>query len=153
MSKEHAQVVVNPFVICGGALILAVLTQWALPLPFLPAPLAWVLGVIVFLTGVGFGLPAARHMRQVKTTLRPNRSSTALVTTGPFRFSRNPIYIAMVFNYAGLAIILGTPWGLLFLPLVVWLLTRWVIIPEEDYLKQQFGESYQQYQAGVRRWI
>jgi protein-S-isoprenylcysteine O-methyltransferase Ste14 len=59
----------------------------------------------------------------------------------------------MLLNYTGLSIMFQTLWGLLFLPVVVWLMTRWVIIPEEDYLKQKFGEAYLQYTESVHRWI
>lgn len=150
---DHARLIVNPFIICGVALLVAVLLQWAIPLPFLPSPMAWIIGLIVFLSGFGFGLPAFRLMRKAKTSPNPNHPSTALITQGTFRYSRNPIYVAQILNYAGLAILFQSLWGLLFLPVVGWMMTRWVIIPEEDYLSQKFGESYLHYKESVRRWI
>jgi protein-S-isoprenylcysteine O-methyltransferase Ste14 len=150
---DHAQVVVNPFVICAGTLVGAVLLQQLLPLRFLPPTMARIVGGGVFVLGFVFGLPASRFMRQAKTTLNPGRSTTMLVTSGPFSLSRNPIYVALLLNYTGLAIFFGTLWGLLLLPAVVWMMNRWVIIPEEHYLEQKFGAAYTRYRASVRRWM
>jgi protein-S-isoprenylcysteine O-methyltransferase Ste14 len=152
-TTDRAQIKVNPFVIIGGALIAALLLQWLLPLPFLAPTLARIVGVLVFLLGFGFGLPAARRMRQVKTTFNPYHSSTSLVTSGTFRITRNPLYVANLVNYTGLVIFFRTPWGLLLLPVIVWLMNRWVIIQEERYLEQKFGDEYRHYKAKVRRWL
>jgi protein-S-isoprenylcysteine O-methyltransferase Ste14 len=152
-TSDHAQVVINPFVIYGGLLVIAVLLQWLVPLPFLSPTLARVVGAIVFFLGLAVGLPAARAMRQVRTTFNPYRSTTALVTSGSFRISRNPIYVALTLNYAGLAIFFLTLWGLLLLPVALWMTTRFVIVPEEAYMRQKFGGEYERYTVQVRRWV
>ena len=152
-TTDHAPIVVNPFVIVGGALMVAVLLQWLWPLPFLPTTLARIVGVLVFLLGFGFGLPAVRLMRQAKTTLNPYRPSSAVITSGPFRLTRNPLYVANLLNYAGLVVFFSLLWGLLLLPAIVWMTNRWVIRHEESYLEQKFGGEYTRYKASVRRWL
>ena len=152
-SNNHPDVVVNPFLICLGALALAIAAQLLLPLPFLPLTAARIAGAAVFLVGIAFGLPAARGMRAARTTFSPNRTSTALVTSGRFQISRNPVYIAMLLNYVGLAIFFGTPWGLLLIPGVMWLMDRWVIVPEEKHLEERFGAAYAEYRQAVHRWL
>ena len=152
-TSDHAQIVVNPFVIHGAALLIALLLQGFLPLPFVPATLARILGVAVFLAGIGFALPAARLMRSAHTTFNPNRATTTLLTTGRFHISRNPIYIGMLLNYAGLAIFFGTLWGLLLIPVVILLMNRWVILPEEEYLTRVFGEAYTTHKSATPRWV
>ncbi|MDP1547295.1 MAG: methyltransferase, partial [Anaerolineales bacterium] len=64
-----------------------------------------------------------------------------------------PMYIGLTLVYCGVVTILQIPWGLIFLPLVIWLLTIWVIIPEEKYLEGKFGTEYLNYKSKVRRWI
>jgi protein-S-isoprenylcysteine O-methyltransferase Ste14 len=152
-TTDHAHIVVNPFVICGGAFVLALAAQWVLPLPFVSATAARIAGTAVFVAGLVFGLPAARLMRSAKTTFNPGRATTMLLTTGRFRRSRNPIYVALLANYAGLAIFFGTLWGLIFIPAVIWLMNRWVIVPEEQYLHAKFGDAYSAYAASVHRWL
>ena len=152
-SSDHAQIVVNPFLICGGCLFAGLMLQLAIALPFLPLQSAHILGVIVFFSGFIFGVPSLIRFRKAKTTLNPHRTTTSFISGGPFRFSRNPIYVAMIFNYVGLAILFDSLWAIIFLPAVIWLLTLWVIIPEEKYLETKFGEEYRQYKAQVRRWL
>jgi len=63
------------------------------------------------------------------------------------------MYLGLTCMYAGLIVFLRLPWGLLLLPLLVWLITAWVIRPEEKYLQKQFGDEYTRYKEAVRRWI
>ena len=150
---DHASVVVNPFVIYLGLAIVAILLQKILPLSFISGVPARVLGVFLIALNFGFGLPALRSMLQAKTSPNPNRPSTSLVLSGIYRLTRNPMYIGLTLIFAGLLIYFQISWGLLFVPLVVWLITIWVIIPEEKYLEKKFGEEYLQYKSNVRRWI
>jgi protein-S-isoprenylcysteine O-methyltransferase Ste14 len=151
-STDHPAVVVNPFAIHLGALAIAQLVQRLLPPHLLPVAAYRVLGTADFLIGLAFGLLAARAMRAARTSLNPSRPTTALITRGPYARSRNPIYIAMLLNYAGLSLFLGSLWGLL-LPAVVVLMTVWVIRPEERCLEDRFGAGYSAYNAAVPRWV
>jgi protein-S-isoprenylcysteine O-methyltransferase Ste14 len=152
-TKEHPQLVVNPFVIYIGIAAVSALLQLFLPLPFISARLARITGLIVMIVSFLFGLPALINMLRVRTSPNPNRPTTSLILSGPYGFSRNPMYIGLTLLYAGLVTFLQLPWGLLFLPLVVWLITTWVIRPEEQYLEGKFGNEYLEYKRSVRRWI
>jgi protein-S-isoprenylcysteine O-methyltransferase Ste14 len=72
---------------------------------------------------------------------------------GAYRLSRNPIYIGLTLQYVGLAIFCQISWGLMLLPVVIWLVTVWVIVPEEKYLEGKFGAQYLVYKSRVRRWV
>ena len=150
---DHAHVVINPFVIYIASGLCAAGLQRLLPLSFIGQPTAALIGVIIMIISFIFGLPAVLNMLAAKTTPNPHRPTTALVFSGTYRFSRNPMYIGLNLLYAGLMTYLQLPWGLVFLPVVIWLITSWVIVPEEKYLEQKFGTEYLNYKLTVRRWI
>jgi len=151
--NDHARVVINPFLIYTACGLCAFFLQNFFPLPFIPQAEARVIGVIIMIINLILGLTAVRNMFAAKTSLNPYRPTTALVLSGPYRFSRNPIYIGLTLLYTGLVTYLQLPWGLVFLPVVIWLITVWVIVPEEKYLEQKFGSEYLSYKSTVRRWI
>jgi protein-S-isoprenylcysteine O-methyltransferase Ste14 len=151
--KDHAQVVVNPFVIYIGLAVVAVVLQQIVPLPFIAQTPARVLGLLLIALNFGFGLPAIRGMLKVKTSPNPNSPATALVLSGSYRLTRNPMYLGLTLIFSGVLTFFQITWGLLFVPLVVWLITIWVIVPEEKYLENKFGEEYLQYKSNVRRWL
>jgi hypothetical protein len=94
-----------------------------------------------------------RTLRDAGTTIRPDKPAAKLVTDGPFRFSRNPLYLALTLMYAGIALMADSIWALLLLFPVTFIMTRFVIQREEDYLARTFGEDYERYKKSVRRWI
>jgi len=79
--------------------------------------------------------------------------TTAIVVHGPYRFTRNPMYVSLVGLYAGVTLFVNSAWPLILLPAVVLLVRRQVIAREEAYLEAKFGEEYRAYKARVRRWI
>ena len=111
------------------------------------------MGVILFIGGFSLGFPALRGMLKASTSPNPHRPTTALVRDATYRITRNPMYLGMLISYAGLFIFFQNPWFVFFLPILVWLLTIWVIIPEERYLEQKFGAEYLDFKGRVRRWI
>src|SRR5215216_1451530 len=152
--SDHAQIILNPFVIYFLLAFVAVLLQRFYPLPaILTSQVPRMLVAAIMVINLVIGLAAARGMLTAKTSLNPQRPTTALVLSGPFRFTRNPLYLGLTVFYAGLMLVFELTWGLLFLPIVVWLITVWVIVPEEKYLEQKFGTEYLHYKSRVRRWI
>ena len=151
--NDYAHVVVNPFVIYIGLGLCAIFLQRTIPLPFISQPSAALIGVMIMIISFFFGLPAVMNMLAAKTTPNPHRPTTRLVFSGPYRFSRNPMYIGLTLLYAGVMAYLQLSWGLLLLPIVIWLITIWVIVPEEKYLEQKFGAEYIDYKSVVRRWL
>lgn len=124
---------------------------YALPLDWGLAtrPLGWLL------TGVGLALllwtlvTFHRH----RTTVNPYKAASTLCTGGPFRFSRNPIYLGDWFVLGGVALLLQTAWPLVFAPLIWALLRYGVIRHEEAHLDARFGDDYRAYKDRVRRWL
>lgn len=152
--SEHAQIVLNPFLIYFLLALFAILLQRFLPLPaILIGTIPRTIVAAIMLINLAIGLTAARGMLTAKTSLNPHRPTTALVLSGPFRFTRNPLYLGLTVFYTGLMLVFELTWGLLFLPIIVWLITIWVIVPEEEYLEQKFGTDYLNYKSRVRRWI
>jgi len=113
----------------------------------------WVAGGVLFCIGAvlaGWGLLTFRRAR---TTTVPGQASARLVTWGPYRMTRNPMYVGLILAYIGEAGILRQIWPMLLLPLIVAYL-NWVVIPvEERKLTEVFGGAYKQYQGRVRRWL
>lgn len=93
------------------------------------------------------------HFRRAKTSMVPMKPTTALVTSGPYRLTRNPMYLGMAVLYVALALALGVIWALAVLPFVIFAVDRLVIAREEPYLERKFGEQYRQYKGRVRRWV
>jgi protein-S-isoprenylcysteine O-methyltransferase Ste14 len=85
--------------------------------------------------------------------LPAGRPTTTIVEKGPYRFTRNPMYLAMSCAYLGLALVLNNLWALVLLPFVVLVVDRFVIRREESYLTAKFGDPYREYCARVRRWL
>jgi protein-S-isoprenylcysteine O-methyltransferase Ste14 len=90
---------------------------------------------------------------RARTSPLPMRPTTALVGSGPYRWTRNPMYLAMLLVYLGAALLFDVTWALVLSPAVVALVNRLVIAREERYLEAKFGEEYRRYKARVGRWI
>ena len=93
------------------------------------------------------------RFRRARTPLDVRKPATALITQGPYRFSRNPIYVSMTLLYAGLAFLLGNGWVLALAAPVLLVMDFWVVRREERHLEAKFGEDYLRYKAAVRRWL
>ena len=121
----------------------------------LPAPADWVRPAGALLTVAGV-LPLAwallRFARAHVNPL-PTRAVDTLVIAGPYRYTRNPMYLGMLLLYLGVALLTRLTWALLLAPLVVVVVNRIVIAREEAYLTRRFGEEYGAYRRSVRRWL
>jgi protein-S-isoprenylcysteine O-methyltransferase Ste14 len=135
------------------ALLLGLLLDTRAHVPFLPRGVARSLGWP--LVGGGMALAAwfIRTMRSADTTLRTDKPVSSLIQDGPFRYSRNPGYVALTMIYCRIAVRRNALWATLLLPLVVYVIQREVIEREERYLERTFGEEYLNYKARVRRWV
>ncbi len=126
------------------------LTGWQ-RVPGLPlAPL----GIALVVGGVALSFTAAGFFRRAGTTLNPTATAHgALVTTGPFRFSRNPMYLSLVIITLGIAVWVGA-WPMLLAPIAIFATTNWVHIPfEEANMRREFGAAFEAYAGQVRRWL
>lgn len=110
-------------------------------------------GAVLVVAGLGMGIWGSNLFQKARTTIKPFERSTTLVTGGPFRVSRNPMYLGMAAVLAGIALLLGSATPFLVVPAFVWLLDRRFIRREETDLETAFGQAYRTYKARVRRWI
>lgn len=122
-------------------------------LPFLPRGAARALGWPLLGGGVLLNAWFLRTKREADAPIRTDRPVPRLTTEGPFRYSRNPSYLALTIIYAGIAALRNSLWAVLLLPLVLIVIRREVIGREERYLERAFGEGYLAYKARVRRWV
>lgn len=152
-ASDHPQVRIPAPFVYAGFLLAAALLHLALPLasPFVGVTRG--LGVAAVLGGLILGLLAVLSMRRAHTSVSPHRASTAVVTDGPYRYTRNPIYLGFLLIYLGFTFLAGTLWGLILCPLVPIIVNRLIIGPEERYLRAKFEREYEAYASHVRRWI
>ncbi len=155
-SRDIPGVIAPPPLIYLAGLALGLVAGRLWPLRLVPNPLRprrWWLGGGLALGGLGLAGWAVRTMYQAGTHPEPYRPATELVTTGPFRLCRNPIYLGFTLTYLGLALLLDALWCLLLLPAVLVVMVHGVIAREEAYLERRFGQRYRAYRARVRRWL
>lgn len=112
-------------------------------------PLGWAL-VVAFVGWNGWSLWLFGRNR---TGLLPGQSTQAIIEEGPYRLSRNPLYVGLLVLYVGLALLVPTFWGLLLFPVAVLLVLWGAILPEERFLHERFGASYDEYRRRVPRWL
>jgi protein-S-isoprenylcysteine O-methyltransferase Ste14 len=152
-SADNAGVVVLPPLLYGGALILFLALGWFWPMPILGHSMALWSGLALVVFAVAIAMWGRRTMHAAGTNISPLRPATAFVTTGPFRFSRNPLYVALTLLYLGLTLAFNTWWGIVILAPLLVVLHYGVVLREERYLEQKFGETYQEYRSSVRRYL
>ncbi len=138
-------------VLCGIALA----RQWPIGLAFDLAGGGryWLGGAILAGAVLGVGLPAVVLFHREGQSEVPWTPTNAVIMRGPYRFTRNPMYLMMIILCIGFAVMLWNLWILLLTPLCAWLLYVAAIVPEETYLEAKFGESYRDFKKRVRRWI
>lgn len=153
MSEKTKRRLALPPLLLLAALALMALLQLLLPLPQLLPSLWRTLGAVPAAAGVGLVLWSGTLLSRAGTAIHPLARSSFLLHSGPYRFSRNPIYLGMVLVLAGAATALGsaTPW--LIIPAFVVLIARRVIAGEERKLTAEFGAEYLAYCIQVRRWL
>jgi protein-S-isoprenylcysteine O-methyltransferase Ste14 len=144
--------IIPPLVYLAGIVIGVVISIW-IPTKIVPSSLAWMLGGIVIVCGAVLAGSAILKFKGVGTTVRPDRTASTLVVLGPYRISRNPMYLGLALVYLGIAIADQSIWALILLPVVLTIIQRRAIEPEEAFLERRFGADYIQYKENVGRWI
>jgi protein-S-isoprenylcysteine O-methyltransferase Ste14 len=152
-STDNPGVVVLPPLLYGSALVVVLALRWFWPMPIFGHAVALWSGLVLIVFAVAIAIWGARTMRAAGTNVSPLRPTTAVVTTGPFRFSRNPLYLALMLLYLGLTLAFNTWWGVVVLIPLLMIVHRGVVLREERYLEQKFGEDYRQYRSAVRRYL
>jgi len=122
-------------------------------MPILGHGMTLLLGLVLLLLGLAIVIPGRRALRAAGTNVNPSLPTTVIVASGPFRFSRNPLYVGLTLLYCGLTLAFNTWWGLVLLVPILVIMHRGVVLREERYLEQKFGETYRQYCFRVGRYL
>jgi protein-S-isoprenylcysteine O-methyltransferase Ste14 len=150
---DNPGVVARPPLLYGGAFLVVLVFRWLWPMPIFGHVVALWPGLMFVVLGVGIAIWGRRTLQAAGTNVNPALPATAIVNSGPFRFSRNPLYLALTLLYFGLTLAFNTWWGIVVLVPLLIIMHRGVVLREERYLEQKFGETYRQYRSKVRRYL
>jgi len=149
-SADNPGVIVWPPLLYGGALIVVLILRAVWPMPIVAATTVW-LGLAFVVIGLAIMATGRRTMTAAGTNVNPSRPATTIVSSGPFRFTRNPLYVGVTLIFGGLTLAFNTWWGFIVLVPVLITMHFGVVLREERYLERKFGEPYRQYRSRVRR--
>jgi protein-S-isoprenylcysteine O-methyltransferase Ste14 len=151
---DRPNVVIPPPIPWALAILAGLVAGWLYPLQFVPTsiPRAWVGGVL-FALGVALAVWAIVTIRKASTQFDVYKPTTAIVENGPYRFTRNPIYLGMFLGQTGIAIGFDNLWVLAMLVPFYFVIRHGVVAREEAYLERKFGAVYRGYKSRVRRWL
>ncbi|WP_069267591.1 methyltransferase family protein [Paraburkholderia nodosa] len=151
---DTANVIIRPPIAWALAALAGIALDRLMRLPFVPAEVpAGKVGAMVFAVALTLAVCAIATMIRSGSNVPTNRPTTTIVETGPYRFSRNPIYLSMMLGHVGLAIAFNSLWLLLTLVPFAFVIRFGVIAREEAYLERKFGDVYGRYRSRVRRWL
>ena len=142
-----------PVLFFGTPVVAGLVIHFVWDVRFLPAEVALISGIVVLIAGAALGMWAVWTMFREGERPEPSHPTNKIVSTGPFRFSRNPIYVAFIVTATGLGLGLSSIPVLAGVAAGVAALALWVVPAEERYLLAKFGDEYQQYCKRVRRWV
>ncbi|HEY5623316.1 MAG TPA: isoprenylcysteine carboxylmethyltransferase family protein [Gammaproteobacteria bacterium] len=152
-ARQSEGLVTPPPLIYLGFILIGVGLNYQWPWSFIIGIARYVLGVATIVVSIAIFVWVLTMFSSARTSVDHRKPTTALITSGPFRYSRNPIYVSMTLLSAGIAVVTSNFWILLMtLPAVI-TVHFLVILREEAFLKEKFGDRYLQYCASVRRWI
>jgi protein-S-isoprenylcysteine O-methyltransferase Ste14 len=145
--------IARPPLVYLGSIALGVILHFAWPISLVPRGVSPLFGALVILLAIGLFLFAVRAFRAAGTPVPGNQPTTTIVRTGPYRFSRNPIYLAFSLLQLGIALWVNSLWLVVTLLSAVAVMSLVVIPKEERYLEARFPAEYRSYKASVRRWL
>jgi protein-S-isoprenylcysteine O-methyltransferase Ste14 len=151
--RPNISPMVHPPIVALMFIVIAYFLGRFVHLPFTAPSILRYVGLAITFIGFLFGIGALIQFRKARTTLDPHGSSKQVVTSGVYRFTRNPIYLGFLLMVIGLPLNSGLYWGLVMAPFYVFLMNRLVIEHEEAYLEKKFGKGYTSYASRVRRWL
>jgi len=152
-TSDNAGVITIPPIIYLVGLSLALLTHYFYPIGFLADSVSVWLGLLFLLVSIPIALFAMLALKRAKTPVDVRKPTSAIVSGGIYRLSRNPMYVSLAFVYLGIACWVNSLWILLLIVPVLVVVDRGIIKREEQYLEQKFGDEYLRYKSKVRRWI
>jgi protein-S-isoprenylcysteine O-methyltransferase Ste14 len=157
MAKEqdrpNISPMVHPPIVALMFIVIAYFLGRFVPLPLIAPMILRNVGLLMTFIGFLLGIAAFVEFRKAHTTLDPHGSAKQLVTSGIYRFTRNPIYLGFLLMVIGLPLNSGLYWGIVLAPFYAFMIHRLIIQHEEAYLQRKFGKAYTGYTSRVRRWL
>lgn len=150
---DNAGVRVPPPFIYVAVFLAALMVQRLYPITLLPQGIRRVVSLVCLTAWLIMTVSSIALFRRAHTSVMPVKPTTAIVTSGPYGWTRNPLYLALLFLYVGIGLWFGLFWVVVSAPLAMILVHFYVIQREERYLERKFGEEYLRYKARVRRWL
>ena len=150
---DHAGVAIRPPLLLALCLVAGFLADGLRPLPFLSPQLSTVAGPVLTVGSFGLFAWAVLTMRSAGVSIPTNEPTETIVVRGPYRYSRNPIYLSMLLLLVGVGLWANSLWFIALAPISAVVLSWGVISREEQYLERKFGSEYSSYRLRVRRWI
>jgi protein-S-isoprenylcysteine O-methyltransferase Ste14 len=152
-SEDNPGVIALPPLLYAVTFFAVLVLRWLWPMPIMRLSVGLWFGVVLVVLGVGIAVWGRRVMHAAGTNVNPALPATTIVTGGPFRLCRNPLYGALTLIYIGLTLAFNTWWGIILLVPLFVIMHFGVVLREERYLEQKFGEAYRQYRSKVRRYL
>jgi protein-S-isoprenylcysteine O-methyltransferase Ste14 len=152
-ATDSPQVLTFPPLVFLGGIIIGFIIDLIIPAPFFAEAYDLPAGLLIIALGIALMTWAVRTFNAAGTNVDVRQPSTKVVSDGPYRYSRNPIYVAMALIVLGAAIWLNSLWILFSLVIILPVIETGVIRREEGYLERKFGKQYSDYKESVRRWI
>ena len=150
---DKAGVIIFPPLLFLLAILLSILIHYVLPTPLVPFPVALLIGITLLIVAVVILRSAVKTLLTQRTTVNPGGATTAVVKTGIFQFSRNPMYVSFTIIFMAVSIMLNAWYGMMLLIPLLMITQKGIIEREEKYLTQKFGEYYISYKRKVNRWF
>jgi len=152
-NSDSPHVVAPPPLIFLAGFLIGLLLQWLVPLHFVSgSALKWIGWFLAFVSGI-LAIWGFLTMRRAGTNINPHAPALAIVSNGPFKFTRNPLYLSLVLLTLGAALFFNIIWAIAALIPVVLIVHFGVVLREERYLASKFGQTYLDYKQKVRRWL
>jgi protein-S-isoprenylcysteine O-methyltransferase Ste14 len=151
--SDHPGVWFPPPLLYVLAVVIGVLLDRRWPLPLPAGSMTTIAGVFLVVGGVALSYDSIGRFRRLKTSFVPIRPATTLVLAGPYRYTRNPMYVSLALLTIGCSFLLATYWPIVVLVPTLAVVQQFVILPEERYLRHRFGTEYEAYTRRVRRWL
>src|SRR5713101_3940322 len=145
MEADNPGVIVRPPLLYGAVFLAVLVLHWCWPLPILGHSMTLWPGIALLVLGLAIVIPGRRALQAAGTNVNPSLPTTAIVTSGPFRFSRTPLSVGLTLLYCGLTLAFNTWWGFILLIPILLIMHRGVVLREERYLAEKFGDAYRQY--------
>ena len=151
--RDNPGVIFRPPMLYLAAFVVVLVCRWFRPMPICDDGTGFWAGLVVVAIAIAFLIWGRRTMVAAGTNVDPALPATAIVDSGPFRFSRNPLYLGLTLAYLGFALVANTWWSAVVLVPLLIVMHFGVVLREERYLDKKFGESYRQYRVRVRRYL